>query len=81
MVQLTAAYNAASQGDIVYVFPGVYKEQLIIAKDNITLRGSTCPSLNPADNNATITHAVYVDDGRNDDSGIPSRLFHSPSIN
>ncbi|KAN0093941.1 carbohydrate esterase family 8 protein [Hyaloscypha variabilis] len=65
---LTEAYNSANPGDIIYVFPGIYTEQLVIAKDNLTFRGSTFPSLNPSENNATLTHAASADDGSNDDS-------------
>lgn len=69
ILELTAAYNAAVPGDILFVFPGTYNEQIVIAKDNITFQGSSCPSLNPSENNVTITHVVTASDGGNDASG------------
>jgi len=36
---IQAAINAASSGDIIYVFPGVYKEQVIM-KDGVNLFGA-----------------------------------------
>ncbi|PMD61408.1 carbohydrate esterase family 8 protein, partial [Hyaloscypha bicolor E] len=65
---LTAAYNTAVPSDIFYVFPGTYNEQIVIAIDNITFQGSSHPSLNTAENNATITNAVTASDGGNDAS-------------
>lgn len=41
----------------------------MIAKDNITFQGSSYPSLNPSENNATITHSASAGDGGNDGSG------------
>lgn len=56
-------------GDILYIFPGTYNEQLVIAKNNITFQGSTYPSLNYLENNVTITFSAFADDGSNDNSG------------
>jgi len=64
---ITAAYNAASAGDTIYVYPGTYREQLSIVKEDITLKGSAYPSLNPCDNDAVMIHATYAADvGSND---------------
>jgi hypothetical protein len=61
-------YNTAVPGDIFYVFRGTYNEQIVIAIDNITFQGSSHPSLNIAENNATITHAVTASNDGNDAS-------------
>lgn len=61
-------YNTAVPGDIFYVFRGTYNEQIVIAIDNITFQASSHPSLNIAENNATVTHAVTASDGGNDAS-------------
>lgn len=71
--QITAAYNAAVAGDTIYVYPGTYTEQLTITKANITLMGSTYPSLDPTGNTAIMTHALYASAvGSNDASGSSS---------
>ncbi|KAH6711689.1 carbohydrate esterase family 8 protein [Leptodontidium sp. MPI-SDFR-AT-0119] len=57
---ITAAYNAASAGDTIYVYPGTYKEKLTISKDSITIKGSAYPATNPSANLALVTYATYA---------------------
>ncbi|KAL3423103.1 pectinesterase [Phlyctema vagabunda] len=57
---ITAALDAASSGDQVYVFPGIYNEKIVINKTGITLKGSAYPSLDPRDNEAEINFATYA---------------------
>jgi len=54
---------AAAVGDTIYVYPGTYREQIIITKNNITLKGSTFPSKNPFANTAVLIHALYASNG------------------
>jgi len=57
---IAAAYNAASAGDTIYVYPGTYKEKLTISKDSITIKGSAYPATNPSSNLALVTYATYA---------------------
>jgi pectinesterase len=50
------------------VYPGVYKEKVTVDKDNITLKGSSFPSTDAAQNGASIEAANYATD-TDDDSG------------
>lgn len=65
---ITAAYNAASSGDTIVVYPGTYSEKLSITKSSITIKGSTYPSLNPSSNEAVMTYATYASASGSDDS-------------
>ncbi|KAG4420897.1 hypothetical protein IFR04_005981 [Cadophora malorum] len=62
------AYAKAVEGDTIMVFPGTYSEKLTIDKDNITMKGSTFPSMDPTANKATITAATYAKDVKNNDA-------------
>jgi hypothetical protein len=59
LMQIAAAVSAAAVGDTIYVYPGIYREQLIITKNNITLKGSAFPNKNPYANTAVLIHALY----------------------
>jgi pectinesterase len=61
--KVSAAVSAAAVGDTIVVYPGTYREQIIISKNNITLKGSTFPSKNPFQNTAVLIHALYASDG------------------
>ncbi|KFX97985.1 hypothetical protein V490_02525 [Pseudogymnoascus sp. VKM F-3557] len=58
-----SAISAAVEGDTIFVNPGVYREQVIIEKNNITLKGSTFPSESPFENSVELIHALYASDG------------------
>ncbi|KFY07940.1 hypothetical protein V492_06664 [Pseudogymnoascus sp. VKM F-4246] len=57
------AVSAAVDGDTIFVDPGVYREQVIIEQNNITLKGSTFPSESPFENSVELIHALYASDG------------------
>ncbi|KAJ5040531.1 uncharacterized protein L3040_006185 [Drepanopeziza brunnea f. sp. 'multigermtubi'] len=82
---ITAAYNAASAGDTIYVYPGTYKEKLTISKDSITIKGSAYPSTNPSANLALVTYATYASAvGSNDASAtllVNSNSFKMYNMN
>tara|TARA_R110002060_G_scaffold12871_1_gene18307 strand:+ start:495 stop:1070 length:576 start_codon:yes stop_codon:yes gene_type:complete len=59
------------------VFPGTYSEKVTIDKDNITMKGSTFPSMDPTANKATITAATYAKDVKNNDASGSSFPFTS----
>src|SRR5262245_21211827 len=42
---IQATVNAAQPGDTVEVPPGTYRENVVVSKDNITIRGSTAAVL------------------------------------
>jgi pectinesterase len=63
MTQIGSAVSAAVEGDTIFVNPGVYREQVIIEKNNITLKGSTFPSESPFENSVELIHALYASDG------------------
>ncbi|KUJ24351.1 pectin lyase-like protein [Mollisia scopiformis] len=65
---ITAAYNAASAGDTIYIYPGTYTEKLTISKDSITLKGSAYPSTSPSSNEAVITYSTYASAAGSDDA-------------
>lgn len=65
--QINAAVSASAAGDTIVVYPGTYREQVIISKDSITLKGSTFPSKNPFQNTAVLIHALYAGNGINND--------------
>lgn len=50
------------------VSAGTYKEKLTIDKDNITMKGPTFLSMDPAGNMVTITAATYAKDVKNNDA-------------
>ncbi|KAH8593616.1 pectin lyase fold/virulence factor [Bisporella sp. PMI_857] len=68
IIKITAAYNAAAAGDTIYVYPGTYKEKLVISKASITLKGSAYPALSPASNGALVTYATYASDAGSNDA-------------
>lgn len=63
MTQIGSAVSAAIEGDTIFVNPGVYREQVIIEKNNITLKGFTFPSESPFENSVELIHALYASDG------------------
>ncbi|KAH7319347.1 pectin methylesterase [Rhexocercosporidium sp. MPI-PUGE-AT-0058] len=62
------AYAKAIEGDTIMISPGTYNEKLTIDKDNITMKGSTSPSMDPAGNMVTITAATYAKDVKDNDA-------------
>ncbi|KAG9228929.1 pectin lyase fold/virulence factor [Amylocarpus encephaloides] len=60
------ALKAANPGDTIVLFPGVFKERLLVSKDSITLRGSTS-STKPSENEVSIEAAKYASDTISDD--------------
>ncbi|KAH6711411.1 putative pectinesterase [Leptodontidium sp. MPI-SDFR-AT-0119] len=62
------AYAKAAEGDTIMVSAGTYKEKLTIDKDNITMKGPTFLSMDPAGNMVTITAATYAKDVKNNDA-------------
>ncbi|CZT46921.1 uncharacterized protein RSE6_07434 [Rhynchosporium secalis] len=61
------ALAKAAEGDTISLAAGTYKEKLTIVKNNITMKGPTFPSLDPAGNKATITAATYSKDVKGND--------------
>ncbi|KAH6675863.1 pectin lyase fold/virulence factor [Halenospora varia] len=53
------AINAASPGDTIAIYPGTYKETLIIDKDSITIQGLNARSNKPSDNVVSIENSLY----------------------
>lgn len=66
--QLALAYTAAVAGDTIYAYPETYTEKLTISKWNITLVGSTYPSLNPSSYTAERTYSAYASAAGSDDA-------------
>ncbi|KFY75148.1 hypothetical protein V499_04847 [Pseudogymnoascus sp. VKM F-103] len=73
--------SAAIEGDTIFVDLGVYREQVIIEQNNITLKGSTFPSENPFENSMELIHALYVSDGvggqGNATLSVTGDIFHN----
>lgn len=62
-MEIGSTVSAAIEGDTIFVDLGVYREQVIIEQNNITLKGSTFPSENPFENSMELIHALYASDG------------------
>ncbi|KAL2063483.1 hypothetical protein VTL71DRAFT_5288 [Oculimacula yallundae] len=65
---ITDAYTQAAEGDTILLSAGTYNEKLEIKKNNITMKGPTFPSMDPAANQATITAATFARDVKNNDA-------------
>ncbi|CZT09440.1 uncharacterized protein RAG0_14211 [Rhynchosporium agropyri] len=75
------ALAKAAEGDTISLAAGTYKEKLTIAKNNITMKGPTFPSLDPAGNKATITAATYSKDVKGNDGSVTGSRFSLYNIN
>ncbi|KAH8676491.1 pectin lyase fold/virulence factor [Tricladium varicosporioides] len=53
------AINAASPGDTIAIYPGTYKETLVVDKDSITIQGLNTRSNKPSDNVVVIENTLY----------------------
>ena len=57
---ITAAYNAASSGETILVYPGTYQESVTVAKTNLTFQSTEQWAAVMDGNNGSLTYAFYM---------------------
>jgi len=60
---IQSAIDAASNGDTIYVYHGIYNENVVVDKNNLTLQGEKKETtfINSVESNVTATACFYVD--------------------
>ena len=64
---IQAAINAATSGDVIMIFPGIYSEKLIISKSDIQLVGCVPNGAGFSENNNPETIITYASSGVGND--------------